>query len=1136
MALQGAAEEVQPGAVFGPAGDEFEIGKELGNGAASRVFACRRLSTGERLAVKAVDLRRLCLLGDLQEQLSRLDGEVGILHELCHERIVNLQAFHKSQNWYFLVMELVEGGELFDLIVRSKSLSEAEARHVFLQLLKGVGYMHERGVLHRDLKPENILVASSRPAEPPGSGLLHDVKIADFGLSKAIGGGASLARTRVGTPQYWAPEVLDVQRRGGSYDQAADFWGLGAILFVMLCGRYPFDGQKQALDDQIRTAAYSMTGARWRGISDAAKSLVRGLLRVNPVDRLSLDECLRHPWVTGEPMLSQAKKPIVSPALPSAGKKILEQQLQQQRSPEKKQQRRQQEQPEPEHQPQTQQHQIVVHPAEPDAGAQRLHAESTTATTPRQHAKHLAPPEGDTPEGERTQSTSCYSVSDDCDPAPRTLSRESRSKASASSNDDEGEEPERTDPQSPDFPRLCAFAGIFSTCIASLTPWLAGRKEVRVSTRTLAIAVMIVAVAMHSLLNSKSIVAVAGEGWMEGKVPHFSPPPQPVLVTQGSSGGGEPAWAPPPQDPFKTKYVDRSPGQPPQLEGDEVQRGKRPAASATSAFQFFGEPEAKADDSCAEKQTVFRLNELLKLQVSIVGSLEMANLAFRHADSELAEATRLAFQQARELFKSAASVVSRYAEVAGQVSHTVLPDLQLAVDEQEPALAASLLDVVRSWVADMKTDSDVIRQAYADLQALIVGLVERAKLTKQAADVRLAEAVRDAASAAATEPKKRQKGAKTAGSETEPAAEAPVVRDEKAVVSSTARSSGAAVGLDVCQSAAAKHSDKAAASSADASAGSGSDMGVANPAAMHLNSLTRQLFDQLSELGVPEGSDALVAVPGSGGNPSVGADVENWQRNVVDLLFLAPGIVPSVSPVPPVPPQGQNMSTALSVFQGSLPAGLSAAMGQYPLDHVHVFEEDAGSEEEEEAEEAEDEDVDGVDVPAVPGFFEHDRASSAHLNSSTSLAVYGYAAKDAKAEAQKAARSSAALVRALRELRRVDSILEGCFVFWANMDGTVQKLGQMKEHAERLVSFASSKPKLRERFEQRMQEYERFWVSLEQLCRQYSLDHQAISAKMRDFIREVSDAADLVDTAESARAGARAAGMTTGRAPTQNVP
>jgi len=508
-------------------------------------------------------------------------------------------------------------------------------------------------------------------------------------------------------------------------------------------------------------------------------------------------------------------------------------------------------------------------------------------------------------------------------------------------------------------------------------------------------------------------------------------------------------------------------------------------------------------------------------------------LAFRHADSELAEATRKAFQQARELFNSAATVVSRYAEVAGQVSHTVLPDLQLAVDEQEPALAASLLDVVKSWVADMKKDSDVMRQAYGDLQDLIVNLLERAKLTKQAADMRLAEAVRDAASA---EPKSRQKGAKSAGSDmgtSEPSAEEAqkVVPPDGALT----RTSSANAGLDVCRSwsqkgaATTKQSDEPAASPDASTAGPGADVGIANPAAMHLNSLTRQLFDQLSEIGgVPEGSDALVALPGSTG-PLVGADVENWQRNVVDLLFLAPGIVPSVSPVPPASPR-HNMSTALSVFQGGLSGLSSAAMSlQFPLDHVHVYDEDAGAEDEQAEEE--EQDAEGVDVPAVPVFFE--RPS---LNSSTSLAVYAHGAKDAKAEAKKAARSSAALMRALRELRRVDSILEGCFVFWANMDGTVQKLGQMKEHAERLVNFASSKPKLRERFEQRMQEYASFWNNLEQLCRQYSLDHQAISAKMRDFIREVSDAADLVDTAESARAGARAAGMTSGRSPTQEAP
>merc|ERR1719192_2818803 len=121
----------------------------------------------------------------------------------------------------------------------------------------------------------------------------------------------------------------------------------------------------------------------------------------------------------------------------------------------------------------------------------------------------------------------------------------------------------------------------------------------------------------------------------------------------------------------------------------------------------------------SEQETVFRLSELLKLQVSIAGSLEMACLAFRHADTDLYNATRQTFWHARDLFQEAADVVSKYGTVAQRVRTNVLPDLQLAVDEQEPKLAVDLLSLVQTWVSDMKGDGDLMRGRYAKLQETV---------------------------------------------------------------------------------------------------------------------------------------------------------------------------------------------------------------------------------------------------------------------------------------------------------------------------------------------------------------------------------------------------------------------------------
>merc|ERR1719414_1033582 len=114
---------------------------------------------------------------------------------------------------------------------------------------------------------------------------------------------------------------------------------------------------------------------------------------------------------------------------------------------------------------------------------------------------------------------------------------------------------------------------------------------------------------------------------------------------------------------------------------------------------------------------------------------------------------------------------------------------------------------------------------------------------------------------------------------------------------------------------------------------------------------------------------------------------------------------------------------------------------------------------------------------------------------------YGPAAATAKSAAEAVKHSSASLLRALRELKRVDEILQGCSAFWANMDGSVQKLAQMKEHTECLVNFASNSKLLKERFEQRLREYTNFWGSLERVCRQYCMDHQSASKKMFEKIR-----------------------------------
>jgi len=242
-------EELPAGFEFGRDGARYEILTLLGQGAFAKVYKCQADEDNtdelshDAFAVKVVELQRLRFLPDFEKQQEMLHREVEILRDLRHEKIVNMLDFFMTEEHWYMVMELVCHGELFHLIKPNRGMRELEAKYVFQQLLEGIGYIHSKGVIHRDLKPENILIVRTQQlqqetAAGPVTFNLHDVKIADFGLSKVRGGDFSMAQSRVGTPIYAAPEIFS-----GIYAEEVDMWSLGAILYVMLCGMYPFDGR-----------------------------------------------------------------------------------------------------------------------------------------------------------------------------------------------------------------------------------------------------------------------------------------------------------------------------------------------------------------------------------------------------------------------------------------------------------------------------------------------------------------------------------------------------------------------------------------------------------------------------------------------------------------------------------------------------------------------------------------------------------------------------------------------------------------------------------------------------------------------------------------------------------------------------
>ncbi|XP_062038697.1 serine/threonine-protein kinase Chk2 isoform X2 [Lepus europaeus] len=256
--------------------DEYIMSKTLGSGACGEVKLAFERKTCKKVAIKIISKRKFA---------------IGSAREVpC---IIKIKNFFDAED-YYIVLELMEGGELFEKVVGNKRLKEATCKLYFYQMLLAVQYLHDNGIIHRDLKPENVLLSSQD----------EDclIKITDFGQSKILGE-TSLMRTLCGTPTYLAPEVLLSIGTAG-YNRAVDCWSLGVILFICLSGYPPFSEHKTqvSLKDQITSGKYNFIPEVWADVSEKALDLVKKLLVVDPKVRLTTEEALNHPWLQDEDM------------------------------------------------------------------------------------------------------------------------------------------------------------------------------------------------------------------------------------------------------------------------------------------------------------------------------------------------------------------------------------------------------------------------------------------------------------------------------------------------------------------------------------------------------------------------------------------------------------------------------------------------------------------------------------------------------------------------------------------------------------------------------------------------------------------------------------------------------------------
>ncbi|XP_022606615.1 LOW QUALITY PROTEIN: SNF-related serine/threonine-protein kinase [Seriola dumerili] len=256
----------------------YDLDKTLGRGHFAVVKLARHVFTGEKVAVKVIDKTKLDTVAT-----GHLFQEVRCMKLVQHPNIVRLYEVIDTQTKLYLILELGDGGDMFDYIMKhEEGLNEELAKKYFAQIVHAISYCHRLHVVHRDLKPENVVFFEKQ-------GL---VKLTDFGFSNKFQPGKKLT-TSCGSLAYSAPEIL----LGDEYDApAVDIWSLGVILFMLVCGQPPF---QEANDSETLTMIMDCKYTVPAHVSSACKDLIDRMLQRDPKQRASLDEIETHTWLQG---------------------------------------------------------------------------------------------------------------------------------------------------------------------------------------------------------------------------------------------------------------------------------------------------------------------------------------------------------------------------------------------------------------------------------------------------------------------------------------------------------------------------------------------------------------------------------------------------------------------------------------------------------------------------------------------------------------------------------------------------------------------------------------------------------------------------------------------------------------------
>jgi len=265
--------------------DKFDVDLTIGTGQ-SVVKKAKSKKSLKDYAIKIISKR-----GAKNQRVPRsdIDREIEMMRTLSHPNIVPLYEVYESADNVYLVMELVKGADLFDVIQGLGALREKVAGAILAQILSALVYMHSRGIVHHDIKPENVIVDY----------LTNKVKLTDFGSARDV---KTMTPSVAGTVNYMAPEIIRNMRGAeNTCGTSVDIWSIGVVAYMMLSGANPFDNNKanNNIMNRIVNGTFDFPSPRWDSIPQHCKDFIKRCLVVDPKQRATAAELLKHPWISG---------------------------------------------------------------------------------------------------------------------------------------------------------------------------------------------------------------------------------------------------------------------------------------------------------------------------------------------------------------------------------------------------------------------------------------------------------------------------------------------------------------------------------------------------------------------------------------------------------------------------------------------------------------------------------------------------------------------------------------------------------------------------------------------------------------------------------------------------------------------